>query len=128
MLKLVNTLVQFTPSLIVSRILKYIGQDHSKKTISTSYNLFITQILPNLSPEMTNILLQIIEILNNKGFQLALLLFISLSCKTIIENQYFDSVSRLSAEVRGTLSTAIYRKSLKLSPGSRANNTVRTQG
>ena len=54
----------------------------------------------------------------------SLMLFGVLCVKTVIENQYFYAVTNLGANVRGVLSSAIYRKSLRLSSTGRANNTV----
>ena len=87
--------MQFFPSLIVARILQF----------SSSSALGSDAIL-------------------NKGFYLSLLLFLVLCLKTIVENQYFDMVINLGANIRGTLSSAIYRKALKLGPSSRKNNSV----
>ncbi len=55
---------------------------------------------------------------------LALVLFAVLSMKTLIENMYFDMVTNLSSQVRGTLSAAIYQKALRLGPEGRQNTTV----
>ena len=93
-MKLFNTLVQFFPSLIVARILQIAD-------MSTSSDVIL-----------------------RKGCILSGLLFAVLCAKTVVENQYFDMVINLGANVRGTLSTAIYRKSLKLGASSRRNNTV----
>lgn len=101
-------MVQFLPSLIVSYLLKTINESAD----STTYAENITKIKLML------------KILQNKGFLLSILLFTCLCGKTVIENQYFDSVSGMGAEIRGTLSSAIYRKSLKLNQASRQNNTV----
>lgn len=60
----------------------------------------------------------------SEGSMLSLLLFFVLCVKTAIENQYFDVVVNTGADIRSTLSAAIYRKSLKLGPGSRKTNTV----
>lgn len=124
LLKLVNTLVQFAPSLIVARILKFIGQGGKATQCSAVSANLLSRLSIIASPAVQNAIAQLVSVFCHEGFQLSLLLFITLSCKTAIENQYFDAVSRLSSEVRGTLSTAVYRKALKLSPASRANNTV----
>eukprot|EP01033_Poteriospumella_lacustris_P022288 gene22288-16719_t len=44
--------------------------------------------------------------------------------KTLIENMYFDMVTNLSSQVRGTLSAAIYQKALRLGPEGRQNTTL----
>jgi len=94
-LKFFNTMVQFLPSLIIARLLKGI----EGTTFLASASAF-------------------------KGFALALSLFIALSTKTFLENQYFYTVIDMGASIRGALSAAIYRKVLKLSPSGRNNNTV----
>jgi hypothetical protein len=118
--------VQFTPSLIVARILKFIGQGGKAAQCSVASANILSRFTALSSPAVQNAVAQLLSVFCHEGFQLSMLLFLTLSCKTAIENQYFDAVSRLSSEVRGTLSTAVYRKALKLSPASRANNTVRT--
>ena len=94
LLKLCNTLVQFLPSIIIARLLG--GIDKAK---------VIGQASPN-------------------GVPLALSLFLVLSAKTLLENQYFYTVIDMGASIRGTLSSSIYRKALKLSPSGRKNNTI----
>lgn len=94
-IKLVNSAVQFLPSLLVSKILK-LG---APGTLGGKAEV-------------------------NRGLMLAMLLFISLSTKTVIENVYFDMVTNLAAQIRGTLSAAIYQKALRLGPEGRQNVTV----
>lgn len=101
LVKLVNTLVQFFPSLIIAQLLKSLTTDN------TAWQVGILQ-----------------HVKNPKGVLLAVLLYLCLCTKTTIENQYFDMVTVLGAQVRGTLSAAIYQKALKLSPTGRQNNTV----
>lgn len=95
-LKFFNTLVQFFPSLLISRI---VGVTE-KGTLG--------------NPQLRML-----------GLCYAALLFTALCAKTFLENQYFDEVINLSSKVKGTLSAAVYKKSLRLSPSSRQNNTVR---
>jgi hypothetical protein len=124
-LKLVNTLVQFAPSLLVSRILKYIGKGRQQSLGQSAVAMAVlAKVAPHVPPTVATAITKILQVLHNEGFKLSLLLFLCLSAKTIVENQYFDATTQLGAEVRGALSTAVYRKALKLSPGSRANNTV----
>ena len=99
-LKLINTSIQFVPSLLIARLLRYV--DNSGK------------IAKPLSREF----------LSNRGFILACLLLVTLSAKTCIENQYFDLATTMGASIRGTLSSAVFRKSLRLSPSGRQNNTI----
>lgn len=61
---------------------------------------------------------------SKQGLFLSFLLFLCLSMKTVIENQYFDMVTMLGAQIRGTLSAAIYQKALRLGPEGRQNVTV----
>lgn len=101
--RLLNTLVQFLPSVLVSKILRNLQQE---PFVFNSFLTFVQQLG------------------TNKSFRLSILLFLSLSAKTIIENQYFDMMTQLGAQIRGTLSAAIYQKALHLGPSSRQNTTV----
>jgi hypothetical protein len=100
LLKLFNTLVQFLPSILISRILRSIDQKKSAATAAAGWAA------------------------TRNGATLSVLLFIALTAKTAIENRYFYSVINLGANIRGTLSAAIYRKSLRLSPSGRQNTTA----
>lgn len=122
LLKLLNTLIQFAPALFISRILKFVGSNQGGKVPTP---VILPVICTGLSPTVRRLLVHVMHLLRNEGVQLSLLLFVTLCAKTAVENQYFHSISQMSSEVRGTLSTAVYRKSLKLSPSSRKNNTVR---
>lgn len=122
-MKLVNTFVQFVPSLIIARILKYVSNPPHTAAVALS-TLFPT--LPqHVPPALLHLLDLAYSLLQHDGFTLSLLLFFFLCTKTFIENQYFDAISQVSAQIRGTLSTAVYRKALRLSAASRQNNTVR---
>ena len=99
LLKMFNTIVQFFPSIIIARLLG--GIDKAKLQGGVVGGS-----------------------LSSSGMALALALFIALSSKTFLENQYFYTVINLGANIRGALSAAIYRKALKLSPAGRQNNTV----
>jgi ATP-binding cassette, subfamily C (CFTR/MRP), member 1 len=46
-------------------------------------------------------------------------LFFALSVRTLTENAYFHTGTRLAFQVRSVLTTAVYRKSLRLSPAAR---------
>ena len=103
-LKLMNTLVQFLPSLLIARILKHVDKAASaRKLFSTA--------------SMTAV--------DREGMFIALALYSVLCVKTVLENQYFDAIISIGATARGAISAAIFRKSLKLSPSGRQNNTVR---
>ena len=105
LLKLLNTLVQFLPSILIAKILKSIEMQKQLSGVSGG--------------AMTAA-----SLVQHRGVFLSLLLFISLSAKTAIENRYFYAVINIGASVRGALSAAIYRKSLRLSPSGRQNTTV----
>lgn len=124
LLKFVNTLVQFAPSLIIARILKHVSRTHTSPAV-TALSVLFPDLAQHIPPAVLSLVDQTYQLLRNEGFNLALLLFFFLCAKTAIENQYFDAISQMSSEIRGTLSTAVYRKALKLSPASRQNNTVR---
>lgn len=99
--KAINTCVQFLPSLIVSNILKI-----TDATSKVGNSAVITAKL------------------QNQGKLLALSLFMVLSMKTLFENQYFYIVTNTGTNIRGTLSAALYQKSLRLSPGGKTNTTL----
>jgi hypothetical protein len=65
------------------------------------------------------------SLVDREGMLIALALYGVLCVKTVLENQYFDSIISTGATARGAISAAIFRKSLKLSPSGRQNNTVR---
>ena len=100
-IKFFNTFVQFLPSLVVARILKNVDDQAAA--------------LGNVA---------LLQSLRSRGIWLALLLMALLSTKTFLENQYFYTIIKMSASIRATLSSAIYRKALKLSESGRVNNTV----
>lgn len=106
LLKGMNTCVQFLPSLIIARLLRSI--DGSSKVH-----------LPVLFSKAT------VNVLSaSKGFKLSCILLLTLCAKTIIENQYFDGATSMGASIRGTMSAAVFRKSLRLSSSGRQNNTI----
>ena len=133
LLRLANTLIQFLPSLIIARLLRNI--EFSKITTTTTAMpssikacMAAASSIWNMNSNGEYIISAIVHhsrcIFTNQGFQLSLLLFTVLTLKTAVENQYFDYITQLSADIRGTLSTAIYKKSLKLSPASRRSYTM----
>lgn len=101
-IKFVNTFVQFLPSLLITRILRFTTQLGGQSNIPRSWQALIT----------------------HRGLQLCILLFLCLSTKTAIENQYFDLVTNIGAQVRGTISAAIYQKAFRLGASGRQNVTV----
>jgi ABC-type multidrug transport system fused ATPase/permease subunit len=54
-----------------------------------------------------------------EGWVWACALFFSMFIRTFIENQYFHGVMRVGFQVRTALTTAVYRKALRLSPAAR---------
>lgn len=87
-IKLINSSVQFLPSLLVSRLLK-----------SLLANSQDSNSLNNLSLRMSMASLKALISNRRQGLVLAGLLFVSLMSKTVIENIYFDMVTRLAAKV-----------------------------
>lgn len=100
LLKLINTSVQFVPSLLIARLLRHVD---SSGQVARPFSK---------------------QFLSNRGFVLACLLLLTLTTKTCVENQYFDLATTMGASIRGTLSSAVFRKSLRLSPSGRQNNTI----
>jgi len=111
-LKAFNTIVQFLPSLLVARILK-------TAEALADFHASPTNIVDGSINIGTSILAK-----RQEGLVLSLLLLTVLCIKTIIENQYFHVVTRMGASIRGAVSSAVYRKSLRLSPAGRQNATV----
>jgi hypothetical protein len=101
--------VQFLPSILVSRILRFVDKAAVSKAAGAALKGAST------SAGAVN---------NIEGAVLALALFGALNLKTVFENQYFDAIITLGASIRGALSAAIYRKALRLSPGGRQENSV----
>ena len=105
-MKFFNTAVQFLPSMLIAKILKNV--DKQTSLFTSGVNLSDLDAL----------------FLRKEGILLAVSLFLVLCSKTFLENQYFNTVINMGANVRGALSTAIYSKSLRLSPSGRSNNTI----
>lgn len=109
-LKLFNTIVQFVPSLLVARILKLSETLADSKVVAATSSVALNDML--------------VFTKRREGIVLSLLLLAALCAKTIIENQYFHVVTEMAASVRGAVSSAVYRKSLRLSPSGRQNSTI----
>lgn len=109
-LKLFNTLIQFIPSLVIARLLKFIqlNKFNIKDSLS-SFNLSFSSLSIFNSENISN-LINIFQtiILKNHGFQLSILLFLILCSKTTIENQYFDKVTQLSGMLLHMYIVSIY--------------------
>jgi hypothetical protein len=103
-LRFLNTVVQFFPSIIVKNLLKTLKDEPLRFQDLYSWDGLRKS--------------------NLKAVYLSLLLFICLSLKTVIENQYFYVVTKLGMNIRGTLSAAIYQKALNLGLAGRQNTTV----
>lgn len=122
-----NILAEFWQSAITRTIVKMYRKEFIHTGILKFFNTFV-QFFPSI------LISQIVSItdkgtlsnpaLRMLGLGYAGLLFAALCAKTFLENQYFDEVINLSSKVKGTLSAAVYKKSLRLSPSSRQNNTV----
>eukprot|EP00181_Compsopogon_caeruleus_P000064 CAMPEP_0184682668 /NCGR_PEP_ID=MMETSP0312-20130426/8220_1 /TAXON_ID=31354 /ORGANISM="Compsopogon coeruleus, Strain SAG 36.94" /LENGTH=1331 /DNA_ID=CAMNT_0027134483 /DNA_START=219 /DNA_END=4214 /DNA_ORIENTATION=+ len=59
-----------------------------------------------------------------RGYLLATLLFLAPLLKSVLENQYFLLTQRTGLRIRATVQSAIYRKSLNMSPSARAGSSV----
>lgn len=105
--KLLNTFMTFVPPVLVAAILS--GLSASAR---------------NQSP-LTNPLRAILQVVGLRGFLLSLLLFMALSMKTILDNQYFYVITNAGAAVRAAVATAVYRKLLKLRESDRYKFSVR---
>ena len=117
-LKLVNTLIQFLPSLLIAKILS-----HVEKAAAARALLAVSAGGSTLG--RANWLNGILSsVLDREGLLLSLALYGVLCSKAFLENQYFDSIITMGTTARGAISAAIYRKSLKLSPSGRQNNTM----
>jgi len=104
--KFCNTVTQFFPSLIIARVLRYV--DTASRVTSTPSSFTS---------------LHFFDLFRQEGVYWSLLLFVTLTVKTALENQYFNMVIQLGVKIRCALSGALYRKSLRLSPESRRNYT-----
>ena len=99
-IKFFNTFVQFLPSIVIARVLRFVDKAAAAKVSpGTMVNTW-------------------------EGVVWAAALFAALCMKTVLENQYFDSIITLGATIRGALSAAIYRKALRLSPAGKQANSV----
>ncbi len=56
--------------------------------------------------------------------RLTLTLFVCITAKLLLINQYFYKIQYLGSKVGGALSTAVYRKSLRLSPSARQSVAI----
>eukprot|EP00752_Nemacystus_decipiens_P001289 g1282.t1 len=95
-LRFVNTVVQFLPAILVQRLLRLLESGIAAGGAGAV----------------------------KKAYILCAMLFTVVSLKTAIENQYFYTTNNIGTSTRGVLSTAVYRKSLRLSPSARQNATV----
>lgn len=59
-----------------------------------------------------------------KGYVWIIGLFALLTVRTLVENSYFHRVARVGFQVRTAISTAVYKKALRLSPIARQENPV----
>ncbi|CAM9778905.1 unnamed protein product, partial [Ectocarpus fasciculatus] len=95
-LRFINTSVQFLPAIFVQRLLRLLESGIAAGGAGAV----------------------------KKAYTICAMLFAAVSLKTAIENQYFYATNNIGTSTRGVLSTAVYRKSLRLSPSARQNATV----
>ncbi|CAB1113175.1 ABC [Ectocarpus sp. CCAP 1310/34] len=95
-LRFMNTSVQFLPAILVQRLLRLLESGIAAGGAGAV----------------------------KKAYTICAMLFAAVSLKTAIENQYFYATNNIGTSTRGVLSTAVYRKSLRLSPSARQNATV----
>lgn len=87
MVKLINTLLQFTFPLLLNAILQYI-EDTQRGNTTDEY----------------------------RGYWLTVLLFLAMASKAVTENAYFHLVYRAGYQAKVAVSVAVYEKSLNLAP------------
>lgn len=58
------------------------------------------------------------------GFAYAGIMFAAMTIRTVIENSYFQQVTKVGFHCRSALSTAVYRKALRMSPVARQDTPV----
>lgn len=90
LLKVVNSTLQFAPPVILNYFLKNL-QLLQAKSAPNNYDAFIW----------------------------AIGLFLALTVRTLTENNYFHMVVRVGFQLRMAITTAVYRKALRLSPVAR---------
>lgn len=102
-------------------------------TIHRSFLLFTAVLkagdvaLGQVSPVFLNQLLEFLERPNEpaaSGYGWAIALLVAPLVKTVFENAYFLKTMRMGIRVRSAIQATLYRKSLALSPSSRAGKTV----
>ena len=111
-IKFGNTCVQFLPSLIVAKLLKTVDEIGKLNSAFSS------------TAELAVNTAQMYAKLRRQGMLLCLTLFFALGTKTIMENHYFHQITKMGASIRGALSTAVYRKSLRLSSTGKQDATT----
>lgn len=58
------------------------------------------------------------------GYVFAVAMFVALVVRTCVENAYFHMVMRVGFRIRTALTTAVYRKALRMSPTARQESPV----
>ena len=101
----------FTPSLILTGVLK----------LAASFVQFAPPILIN---RMLRVLEAGAGLDVRRGYQLTLTLAATLIVKSALDNQFYHHTSIMGTQVRSLIATAVYRKSLRLSPNARQQSTV----
>ncbi len=95
-LKFLNSTSRLMPPIFLNQLLTFIGRVSGKPSASA----------------------------NSEGWAWVFALFFSLMLGTFLENAYFQAVSRVGWQVRTVVTSAVYRKSLRLSPVSRLDTPV----
>ena len=116
--KLIKTILQLTPPILISYILSTIDSGTVPSATSSPHMtpLTYTYTLPLLTIHISNI--------HMKAYTYIILLFLNLCIKTILDNQFFYKSILLASVIQCTLSEAVYIKALNLAMSSRQNNTV----
>lgn len=114
-IKALNSLLQFTLPIVTNLLLKFIETIVSVETLSSDDN----------NGEIdSSTFLRLTGKSKNEGFILASLLFFVMFARALTENHYFDIVYRSSYEARVAVTSAVYKKSLRLSMSSMQGRTL----
>jgi hypothetical protein len=101
LIKLVNTLLQFSYPILLNQILKFIQDMQAGR-------------IPHDAPGGVRY----------KGYWLACILFVAMMSKAMTENAYYHRVYRAGYQSRVAISVAVYNKSLRLANAERQSTTL----